>query len=305
MLLYMDIKVSYMNIRSVNNKSESIAEQIIDEDIDICVLTETWLRPGDKDQISRGNLTPEGYKLFDVPRPSKRGGGVAIVCKSNLKPTKQPTEVYEMFEHMEVLISTNSDCVRLCVLYRPPSGSVKNFLDEFSSYIDQHSSTTGRLLILGDFNFHLRNIQDRSACSFRDLLFSLNLDQHVQEATHDHNHTLDLVITKAENNIVNSLCVRLKSLSDHYNITFNIPWKKPLPEHKTVKVRKLNELNMDELSRDIEKSDLLLNPPTDLDELVACYNDTLSKILNQHAPVQDSASTPCSMVYREYQEHEA
>ena len=58
-------------------------------------------------------------------------------------------------------------------------------------------------------------------------------------------------------------------------------------EHKTVKVHKINEFNMDELSRDIEKSDLLLNPPTDLDELVSCYNDTLSKILNQHAPVQE------------------
>ena len=61
-----DLKVSYMNARSVVNKSESIAEYLIEDNIDVCAITETWLKSGSDDKIAVGNLTPTGYEIAHV-----------------------------------------------------------------------------------------------------------------------------------------------------------------------------------------------------------------------------------------------
>ena len=57
-----------MNARSVKNKAEIICEFVVENDADVVVVTETWLGAGDRDKIIRGNLTPTGYSLLDVPR---------------------------------------------------------------------------------------------------------------------------------------------------------------------------------------------------------------------------------------------
>ena len=67
------IKFGYLNARSVNNKSSEISVFIDDNKHDICAITESWLTTGDE-QITTGNLTPEGYKLHHVPRDKGRGG---------------------------------------------------------------------------------------------------------------------------------------------------------------------------------------------------------------------------------------
>ena len=118
------LKVGYINARSVNNKAEWIAEWIIDEGIDVCAITETWITSSNENNVTLGNLTPAGYKLTHVPRKGKkRGGGVAIICKASIKTEMQKHEdSFETFEMMEILMSSSKKCVRLAVIYRPPSG---------------------------------------------------------------------------------------------------------------------------------------------------------------------------------------
>ena len=67
-----------------SNKGDEIVEFVTDNDIDILAMTETWLKPDHV--VARGDMTPAGYSLYEEPRPGeKRGGGVAILCKANLK----------------------------------------------------------------------------------------------------------------------------------------------------------------------------------------------------------------------------
>ena len=58
------LTLSYLNARSVNNKTDVIAEDIIEGDIDICAITETWPRGGEQDRMTLGNLTPSGNKVL-------------------------------------------------------------------------------------------------------------------------------------------------------------------------------------------------------------------------------------------------
>ncbi|KAL8560353.1 hypothetical protein ACOMHN_006084 [Nucella lapillus] len=81
--------VCLFNAKSVGvaRKRTAIADFLADHDVDVMVLTETWLKEsGDESKIA--DLTPPGYKLFSFPRqltdPIKGGGGIAVIMKDCL-----------------------------------------------------------------------------------------------------------------------------------------------------------------------------------------------------------------------------
>jgi len=79
------IMMVILNCRSVANKRLSIADFIITRDVDIMALTETWLSHDNDKQILH-DLLPLGYSILQVSRSSgRRGGGTALLFKSNLK----------------------------------------------------------------------------------------------------------------------------------------------------------------------------------------------------------------------------
>ena len=133
------------------------------------------------------------------------------------------------------------------VYHPPPSGKsgepTDTFLSEFQSYIDQHAITSGKLISVGDFNFHYENKVNRDSGKYHDLLYSLNLDQHVQEPTHEKGHMLDLVIARSNENIIRNVDIFGPCLSDHFPVAFNIPWKKRASTHKHVQLRKLRDID--------------------------------------------------------------
>ena len=70
--------------------------------------------------------------------------------------------------------------------------------------------------------------EDRARLLLDDMLKSANLHQHVKDATHIGGHTIDLVIKKRGDSIVNNLSVG-SLLSDHFLIHFNLNVGKPPP----------------------------------------------------------------------------
>jgi hypothetical protein len=66
--------ICILNARSVKNKTTTLKDYMIDNKIDIFGITETWLRPGEADNMTLGDLTPPGYSTYHVPRQNRRGG---------------------------------------------------------------------------------------------------------------------------------------------------------------------------------------------------------------------------------------
>ena len=60
-----------LNCRSVCNKALIISEYILDNSLDVALLTETWLQDGDSPVIDE--LTPIGYSYLGTCREHKRG----------------------------------------------------------------------------------------------------------------------------------------------------------------------------------------------------------------------------------------
>ena len=176
-------------------------------------------------------------------------------------------------------------------MYRPPSGGksgqpVSVFQKEFQDYVDSHASSVGKLLVVGDFNLHMDSTSSQEATQFRELLFSLNLQQHVTTATHDHGHTLDLVITRDGESLVEDVTIHPAVMSDHNPLSFCLKTKKPEKQRRTITYRKIRDIDSEKFAQDIQGSTLISDPAEDLDDLVNQYNSSLGSILDKHAPVR-------------------
>lgn len=107
----------------------------------------------------------------------------------------------------------------------------------------------------------------------------------MHEPTHIHGHTLDLVITRATDNIVSDIYTTRPDFTDHYPVHFRLACEKPTCLRKTITYRKLKSIDVDNFREDITNSSLLTDPVTDLFHAVTHYNTLLSELLDTHAPL--------------------
>ena len=129
-------------------------------------------------------------------------------------------------------------------------------------------------------------VADSNTLKFFSLLDLANLTQPVSFPTRRFNHTLDLVITQTDS----TLCLVLSqcpiSPSDHFPILYcpNIsrPPSSPVSKHLT---REIHSINVERFARDIISSRLITHPPSNLSDLIDCYNSTLTNRLDKHAPL--------------------
>ena len=56
---------------------------------------------------------------------------------------------------------------------------------------------------MGDYNFHVEDVNDSEHLAFQDVLQSFGLIQHVGFPTHQSRHTLDLIIAREDD----TLCI--------------------------------------------------------------------------------------------------
>ena len=253
--------------------------------------TETWVQPGDNDNYSIRELCPKGYILHHVPRESGRGGGVGLLMKESLKAKKQHMRKFYSFEYMDVLAKPSNGIIRIITMYRPPPSKQnrlqsKTFFDDFSSLLEELVTTPGKLLIVGDLNFHLDESKDCEATKFSHLLDSFNLKQHVTTPTHNRGHILDVIITRSDDDLVDNVMVRDPTLSDHLAVHCNLKLKKPRAERKEIKYRKLNSIDMKSLHNHLKEYTQSQDTVNDLSSLVENYESELTRIMDIHAPVK-------------------
>ncbi|XP_071965651.1 uncharacterized protein [Antedon mediterranea] len=284
-----NIKFCSINTRSVRNKTTEFVDFVIEHNLDVVALSETWLKPEDTSVI--GNITPNGYSLKHAPRAgTKRGGGVALLYKESIAVKCYDTGLLpKSFELLNVEIVSNASSVFLVAVYRPQSKStgcsLNVFTEEFSTLVDHYVLKPAPILFVGDFNIHVDMPNDADAILFQNLLVASSLQQHVSTPTHRHGHTLDLLITRSSDPPVFSNLNVIDGISDHYAITCNLLIKKPPVITKSIETRHWNAINFETLCKDITQSDLGTSLSNlDLSSKVRLYVTTLSELLDKHAP---------------------
>ena len=278
------MKFGYVNIRSVCNKASVVNDHITENELDIMIITETWLSKTNEDRV-KAELLPCGYSIVHRMRSEKRGGGIAVVHRSNLAvKTRNCSPQPKTFECLEVHISHHCFPVCLLVIYRPPENTTTEFIDEFADMMTQYACSTTKALVVGDFNIHWEVKTDPSAMRLKSVLQEADFMQHVTGVTHVAGHTLDLVISKGKEKLVKS--VEISSLlSDHFALHGRLCLKRPPRPKKEVTFRSFKRLDHDAFARDVVHELVSLNAFSDIDDQCNQLNAKLRSLLDHHVPL--------------------
>lgn len=169
------------------------------------------------------------------------------------------------------------------------------FFAEFAAYVEIVLVSKEELLIPGNYNIHIDVAGDSDANTLSDFFESVGLQQHVEKHTHVQGHTLDLVISRRSDNIIEDSPRVDRFLSDHGTALFSLKSIKPSLLEKTISYRKLKSIDLNSFQSDLAATDLCRNPPEALEDLA---DSTLKVVLDKHArlitrSIKERPRVPC------------
>ena len=146
------LKCFYTNARSIRNNFNELQLYMTSEDLDIVVITESWINEtllGDRIQY----YDLAGYDKFVYQRKERIGGGVLIYDKKTLGPFEMHNiNSREDIESLWIDIfpgPSRNVKIRLGAFYRPPNQSRETDL----AMIDEiERGIINNTVLLGDFN---------------------------------------------------------------------------------------------------------------------------------------------------------
>ena len=235
------VKLGVMNCQSIGGKLDFVFDHVKEYQLDVVALTETWLSNEDcKNKHVIDQCVAHGYTLHHTPRTSgRRGGGVGILVNNQVTFRQiHVSPQITSFELMEAVLTICSISLRLIVIYRMPPSKINGpktgtFYEEFSEYVEKLSCTSGKVIILGDFNIHFFDTSGFACKRFVDILETFDFVQHIDKPTHNSGHLLDYIITRKDISGVSNVYVS-DFICDHRALHVSLACNRVHPERKQI-----------------------------------------------------------------------
>ena len=157
------IRIGLGNCFSLRNKVQSVLGMMVEDELDILALTETWLKQGET--AVAAEVAEWKHTLVSAPRKGKKGGGVAFMVRNKVKFSRCNTS-HKSFECLEIFVKGTVG-VRLSVIYRT-GNDYGHFITEFGAYLNSFVSKGGIPVIMGDFNVRFQDDSDRFTQKLKD-----------------------------------------------------------------------------------------------------------------------------------------
>lgn len=138
------IRISQFNVEGVTNKKPLLINYLLENDIDICLLNETWLRDTSNFKIPNYNYIGQNG--------SNGRCGVGILVKSVLKYSFVPTPFYEYLQTTAIILKTSIGNLSVVCTYAPPNAEGRYFRGRRLREIINDMPKP--LLLSGDMNAH-------------------------------------------------------------------------------------------------------------------------------------------------------
>jgi hypothetical protein len=173
----------------------------------------------------------------------------------------------QSFEYSEWNFPISHHSIKLIAVYRPPYSVAHpilpgKFFDEFSNYLEDIFLCPEILLISGD------DTANTNTMKFNEMLETFGLKQHV---------STDINILSIESTLY---------LSDRCFVECKLSIRRQMHPKKEISYREMIKINLDDFKADLSCVNYLCENMVNLDELTQCYDNELSRILNNHAPVR-------------------
>ena len=157
------LTVATANCQSIYNKIEELLATMIEDKIDICVITETWFNDSEESKRKmvevKAILKQTGYIILNINR-LRRGGGVGIIYRQNLQIKQLDGLVQDALDMGLWKLTIANKTVHIMGIYHPPKSISNNstmnlFFEELSDYLTENINNYEELIIMGDTNIHL------------------------------------------------------------------------------------------------------------------------------------------------------
>ena len=247
------LNCALVNIQSVGNKTYEIRDYINDNELDILVLTETWLTNYESAKIRE--MTPDTHTFLHIPREDKSGGGVGMfISNSFSKIKKEKVPNIHDFELMKVSCAYNGKKLVFIVVYKNPMLSEALFRENFELYLESLDVVGSEVFICGDFNFWVDDVEGesakaKSAKKFIEEMNTLGYENKVNKITSRTGHMLDLVFSETNSDLivdmdVDEICV---FSTVHMVVKFKLKVPKNLKQKRRFLFRNKRNLNSETL----------------------------------------------------------
>ena len=254
---------------------------VTDHNLDVLCITETWV--SNSDNFSTNSITPCGFSVVSASRIGKRGGGIAVIIKNQLKYKRHANFTCSTFEVLLLHVTSFTKTFAIAIIYRPP-GPLGSFLTELNEFLVTLVSTFDDFLLLGDFNIHIDLPNDDSSKKLMLLLNDFSLKQHINVPTHVQGHTLDLLISQANSQLVKSFSVT-EGISDHNGVIFELSITKQRLQTIKKTFHQYKKFDVAKFENDVINSVLYTNLATDADACATQYQSVVSNLVSIHAPI--------------------
>ena len=258
--------------------------------LDLILLAETWLKKTTEHQVKI-----PGYSLVCSHRKRKRGGGVGILVTTKLQHRERPDLSLNIpdFRSVTIEIKTHNDSIFVCVLYRPPNTSEKDFIKNYKRLLKKFNRNQLDQFIIGlDHNMDL--LKHEKHIHTRDFI-ETNLDHHLLPTV-----TKPTRITRTTSTLIDNIFIGKKymgeytsnigisDISDHLPLILNIKNLNPCKKTaKHITTRKLDTEKMNQINDRMKVEDweaLLHNKDTN--ESFTIFHNTLQRHINDIAPIK-------------------
>ena len=164
----------------------------------------------------------------------------------------------------------------IIAIYHPPYSDVNPvtnsmFIDDFTDWIGERVMTYDNIIITGDFNLHVNEVDDPEIQVFNNNITALGFNQVVDFETHKQGNHLDLILVEELSKLKIANCFPGPYLSDHCIVETVLTQNREDMLRKSVTNRKLHNIDQQQLITDLKLQDLnLMQQP---DELVNAFED--------------------------------
>ena len=279
--------VTHINCQSLPKHYEEILNLTSEIDLHVVMLSETWLKPS----------LPS--KLVDLPRYSlhrhdrhglKTGGGVAMYVRNDIKTKLILTSTEN--SGIELLFIELQIALKKCalgVVYWPPGTGNISELHEHLAYI---AATYQNIIVMGDFNVNLLNVNSSETKHYRDMYHSIHFNVLDLQPTHHSKNAdtwLDHIIVANKESVCSHGQISMPGISRHDLLFLFYSLKLPKYIPKEFQFRDYRKINSPIFLLDS------INAPWpsvynehDIDSKILVLNGIITELLDKHAPIKNA-----------------
>ena len=216
-------------------------------------------------------------------RTGRRGGGLGLWHRKEYQAKRiDHNNNYTTLEQAGWFLQLGDRMVTILVIYHPPGNTPTRLLDEISQLVQYYMTNHKNLVILGDFNVAVQDLNNPDSLAFYDTMEALGLIQHTDKPTHQLGNTLDHIYTESLDQLRVQHTFIGRSISDHRLVGIEINMKKNRKQLEKQPRHPLREIELDTFSR-VFRNEAILHH-SDLDKIWKEFDKELTRTLDKLVP---------------------